>query len=152
MIASLLDPDQFKNKASEAAGLLRSMANPHRLMILCRLGDTEMSVGELREGTALSQSSLSQHLGVLRQEGLVRTRRQGQSIFYSIADPAANRVITTLAAIYCPELLAEAQEAAGSKDCFAACPFVLDGDTASAARAGRKSPKPWTRPTKRSGK
>ena len=58
MIASLLDPERFRDKAAEAAGLLRSMANPHRLMILCRLGDKEMSVSELHEGTALSQSSL----------------------------------------------------------------------------------------------
>jgi ArsR family transcriptional regulator, virulence genes transcriptional regulator len=152
MITSLLDPDMFKDKASEAAGLLRSMANPHRLMILCRLGDKEMSVGELHEGTALSQSSLSQHLGVLRQEGLVRTRRQGQSIFYSIADPAAISVIATLAAIYCPEILADAQRIAGPKVCFAACPFVLDGDAAKETGAGRKSPKPWSRPATRSGK
>ena len=152
MTATLLDPDRFKDKAAEAAGLLRSMANPHRLMILCRLGDKEISVGELREGTALSQSSLSQHLGVLRQEGLVQTRRQGQSIFYSIADPAAVRVITTLAAIYCPEILAQVQGVAGTKDCFTACPFVLDGDKASDAWAGRTSPKPWSRAAKRSGK
>ena len=152
MITPRLDPDLFKDKAAEAAGLLRSMANPHRLMILCRLGDTEMSVGELREGTALSQSSLSQHLGVLRQEGLVRTRRQGQSIFYAIADPAAIRVIATLATIYCPEILAEAKKSAGPKDCFAGCPFDLDGNSANVAQAGRKSPKPWSRPAKRAGK
>jgi len=152
MIASILDPVLFKDKAEQAAGLLRSMANSHRLMILCRLGDTEMSVGELREGTALSQSSLSQHLGVLRQEGLVRTRREGQSIFYSIVDPAAIRVITTLAAIYCPEMLAEAQDANGSKDCFAACPFVLGGEVPNETRAGRKAPKPWSRGLKRAAK
>jgi len=152
MIASLLDPERFRDKAAEAAGLLRSMANPHRLMILCRLGDKEMSVSELHEGTALSQSSLSQHLGVLRQEGLVRTRRQGQSIFYAIADPAAIRVIATLAAIYCPEILAAAKEIAGPKDCFAGCPFDLDGHSANVTQAGRKSPKPWSRSAKRAGK
>ena len=134
MIASILDPVLFKDKAEQAAGLLRSMANSHRLMILCRLGDTEMSVG------------------VLRQEGLVHTRREGQSIFYSIADPAAIRVITTLAAIYCPELLAEAQDANGSKDCFAACPFVLEGEVPNETRAGRRAPKPWSRGSKRAVK
>ena len=151
MMTSLLDPVLFNVKAEEAAGLLRSMANPHRLMILCRLGDKELSVGELRQGAALSQSSLSQHLGVLRQEGLVRTRREGQSIFYSIADPAAIRVITTLAAIYCPELLAHAQDASGSRDCLAVCPFVLEGDTPNETRAGRKPPTPWARRAKRAG-
>jgi ArsR family transcriptional regulator, virulence genes transcriptional regulator len=151
MMTSLLDPVLFNVKAEEAAGLLRSMANPHRLMILCRLGDKELSVGELRQGAALSQSSLSQHLGVLRQEGLVRTRREGQSIFYSIADPSAIRVITTLAAIYCPELLAHAQGAKGSRHCLAVCPFVLDGDTPTETRAGRKPPTPWARHAKRAG-
>jgi ArsR family transcriptional regulator len=152
MIASILDPVLFKDKAEQAAGLLRSMGNPHRLMILCRLGDKELSVGELREGAALSQSSLSQHLGVLRQEGLVRTRREGQSIFYSIADPAAICVITMLAAIYCPEMLTDEQGASGRKDCFAACPFVLEGEATSEARAGRKAPKPWARAARRAAR
>ncbi|MEQ9435158.1 metalloregulator ArsR/SmtB family transcription factor [Hyphomonas sp.] len=151
MMNSLLDADIFKDKAEEAASLLRSMANPHRLMILCRLGDTEISVGDLRQGTALSQSSLSQHLGVLRQEGLVRTRREGQSIFYSIADPAAIRVIATLATIYCPELLVQARAASESKDCLAVCPFALDGDAPGETRPGRKAPAPWARPAKRAG-
>lgn len=151
MLPTLLDPALFRDKAEDAAGLLRSMANPHRLMILCRLGDKEISVGELRKGAALSQSSLSQHLGVLRQEGLVRTRREGQSIFYSIADPAAIRVIATLAAIYCPEFLLQAQVGSRPGDCLSVCPFVLEDDAPNAFRAGRKAPMPWARPAKRAG-
>ena len=81
----------------------------------------------------------------------MRTRREGQSIFYSIADPAAIRVIATLAAIYCPELLVQAQGASGPKDCLAVCPFALDGDTPVETRAGRKAPAPWARPAKRAG-
>ena len=98
-----LDPALFRERAGEAAKLLRTMSNEHRLMILCRLGDGELSAGDLLAGTTLSQSALSQHLAVLREEGLVATRREAQSIFYSIADPSALLVIETLAAIFCPE-------------------------------------------------
>ncbi|KCZ90746.1 ArsR/SmtB family transcription factor [Hyphomonas johnsonii] len=104
MIAAFLDPVRFRDKAAQAARLLRSMANEHRLMILCRLGGGEMSVGELVSHIGLSQSALSQHLAILREEGRVATRREGQTIFYSIADPAVVEVIATLTAIYCPEI------------------------------------------------
>lgn len=99
------DASRFQAQASQAAALLRAMANERRLMILCRLGAGEMSVGALQTDIDLSQSALSQHLAVLREQGLVKTRREGQSILYSIADPAALKVIETLAAIYCPEML-----------------------------------------------
>ncbi len=99
----ILDPDLFRERAGEAAKLLRTMSSEHRLMILCRLGDGEMSAGELLAGATLSQSALSQHLAVLREDGLVATRREGQSIHYRIADPSALLVIETLAAIFCPE-------------------------------------------------
>lgn len=98
-----LDPAQFRERAGEAAKLLRTMSNEHRLMILCRLGDGELSAGDLLAGTTLSQSALSQHLAVLRDDGLVATRRAGLNIFYRIADPSALLVIETLAAIFCPE-------------------------------------------------
>ena len=98
-----LDPAQFRERAGEAAKLLRTMSNEHRLMILCRLGDGELSAGDLLVGTTLSQSALSQHLAVLREDGLVATRRAGLNIFYRIADPSALLVIETLAAIFCPE-------------------------------------------------
>lgn len=74
-------------------------------MILCRLGAAERSVSALGSDFDLSQSALSQHLAVLREEGLVTTRRDGQTIFYRIADPAAVRVIEALISIYCPEML-----------------------------------------------
>ena len=97
-----LDPAQFRDRAGEAARLLRTMSNEHRLMILCRLEGGEVSAGELLAGTTLSQSALSQHLAVLREDGLVATRRAGLNIFYRIADPSALRVIETLAEIFCP--------------------------------------------------
>ena len=96
------DITRFEASASQAAKLLRALGNERRLMILCQLTDGELSVGELRPRVGLSQSALSQHLAVLRQEGIVATRREGQSIWYRIADPAAVRVVATLAEIFCP--------------------------------------------------
>ena len=66
-------------------------------MILCQLADGERSVGQLTPLVGLSQSALSQHLAVLREEGIVATRREAQTIWYSIADPAALKVVATLA-------------------------------------------------------
>ncbi|MFP7722248.1 ArsR/SmtB family transcription factor [Lysobacter sp. A3-1-A15] len=91
----------MQRHAGEAAALLRSLANEQRLMVLCRLVGGELPVGQLLEGTALSQSALSQHLAVLREAGLVSTRRQGQQVFYSLADGPALRVMETLHDIYC---------------------------------------------------
>lgn len=97
-----LSLDQFQANAGEAARLLKALSNERRLMILCQLGDGERAVGELLPLVGLSQSALSQHLAVLREEGLVTTRREGVSILYRIADPAALKVIAVLAEIYCP--------------------------------------------------
>jgi len=77
------------------------MANTSRLMILCQLADGEKSVGDLQPVIGLSQSALSQHLGVLRRKRLVRTRRAGQSIYYSLASPDAAAVMSTLYAQFC---------------------------------------------------
>ena len=103
MRQTTFDPALFRERAGEAAKLLRTMSNEHRLMILCRLEGGEVSAGDLLAGTTLSQSALSQHLAVLREDGLVSTRRAGLNIFYRIADPSALRVIATLAEIFCPE-------------------------------------------------
>ena len=103
MRQTTFDPALFRERAGEAAKLLRTMSNEHRLMILCRLEGGEVSAGELLAGTTLSHSALSQHLAVLREDGLVATRRAGLNIYYRIADPSALRVIATLAEIFCPE-------------------------------------------------
>ena len=97
-----LDISRFEASAAEAARLLRALSNERRLMILCQLADGERAVGELQPLVGLSQSALSQHLAVLREEGIVATRREGQSVRYRISDPAAVRVVTTLAEIFCP--------------------------------------------------
>jgi DNA-binding transcriptional ArsR family regulator len=94
---------ELERKAGEAAGLLKLLANENRLLILCRLVVTgEMSVGDLAEAVDLSQSALSQHLAKMREDGLVVTRREAQTVFYRIADPNAARLLALLKNIYCP--------------------------------------------------
>jgi ArsR family transcriptional regulator len=93
----------FEASASRAAALLRLLANERRLMVLCQLADGgELPVSELQRRVGISQSALSQHLAMLREDGVLATRREGQTIHYRIADPAALKVMATLAEIYCP--------------------------------------------------
>ena len=99
--APAMDPEAMRSHAGEAARLLRALANDKRLMLLCLLVDGEHSVGELNAKVELSQSALSQHLAVLREDGLVTTRREAQTIFYALADGPAQRIIETLHGIYC---------------------------------------------------
>ncbi|EQB05554.1 MULTISPECIES: ArsR/SmtB family transcription factor [Sphingomonadaceae] len=96
------DLTTFEANAARAATLLRVLANERRLMILCQLADGELSVGQIQPRVGLSQSALSQHLALLREEGIVATRRAAQTIYYRIVDPAALRVIATLAELFCP--------------------------------------------------
>lgn len=94
---------QLERKAAEAAALLKLLANENRLLILCRLAaDGEASVGALTEAVNLSQSALSQHLAKMRDDGLVATRRDGQTIYYRIVDEHAGRLLALLKDIYCP--------------------------------------------------
>ena len=92
---------RLEKNAHKACDLLAAMANTSRLMILCQLADGEKSVSDLQPLIGLSQSALSQHLGVLRHKHLVRTRRAGQSIFYSLASGEAAAVMSTLHAQFC---------------------------------------------------
>ena len=91
----------LENSAHDAAELLRSLANEKRLMIMCQLVEGEKSVGALCETLNLSQSNASQQLAVLRKDGLVQTRRDGQTIYYSLKGDEAQRVIEVLHGIYC---------------------------------------------------
>lgn len=84
-----------------ASDLLKSLGNPHRLMILCQLIDGERPVGELAVALGIRDSTVSQHLALLRKDGLVQARREGQTIRYAIASPAARRLLETLYAIFC---------------------------------------------------
>lgn len=93
----------FEAKAAEAAGMLKLLANERRLLILCELGvERELSVGALAEAVGLGQSALSQHLARMRDDGLVATRRDGQTIYYRIADARVARLLRVLKDIYCP--------------------------------------------------
>ncbi|HVC30236.1 MAG TPA: metalloregulator ArsR/SmtB family transcription factor [Steroidobacteraceae bacterium] len=90
----------LQETVADAAELLRSLASEKRLRILCLLADGERSVGELCAALALSQTNVSQQLAVLRRAGLVRGRRDGQTIHYSLASEAGRRVLETLCGVY----------------------------------------------------
>lgn len=90
--------------ADDAASLLKIISNPSRLLILCALVTREHTAGELEELVGLSQSAVSQHLAKLRLKDLVSTRRDAQTIYYSIKDPTTQRLIETLHDIYCEAL------------------------------------------------
>jgi len=96
-----MEPQLLAQKSETAAGLLSAMANQSRLMIMCHLLNEELTVGELAERVGLNQSPLSQHLARLRALGLVKTRREGQSIYYRLASKEVEAVLTTLYGIYC---------------------------------------------------
>lgn len=90
--------------AGEAATLLRMLANPSRLLVVCALVSREHTAGELEELVGLSQSAISQHLAKLRQQEIVQTRRRGQNIFYRLGDDRAARVVETLHSLFCQDL------------------------------------------------
>jgi DNA-binding transcriptional ArsR family regulator len=92
---------RLEKNAHKACDLLGAMANTSRLMILCQLAGGEKSVSELQPLIGLSQSALSQHLAVLRRRHVVRTRRAGQAIHYSLASPQAASVMATLHDQFC---------------------------------------------------
>ena len=84
------------SSASKVARTLRAMGNDHRLKILCHLSDGERTVTELCSLIGISQSALSQHLAKLRQDGLVKTRRQAQNIHYSLAGDDTDEILNAL--------------------------------------------------------
>ncbi len=92
---------RLEKNAEKACAVLGAMANPSRLLILCQLAESEKSVGDLQPLIGLSQSALSQHLAVLRGKRLVRTRRDGQQIYYSIASREATALMQTLHTEFC---------------------------------------------------
>jgi DNA-binding transcriptional ArsR family regulator len=96
-----IQPAQMREAAGAAEEMLKALANRHRLMILCQLIDGERSVGQLAEFLRLRDSTVSQHLALLRKDGLVETRREGQTIWYALASVAVRRLVETLYDIYC---------------------------------------------------
>jgi ArsR family transcriptional regulator, virulence genes transcriptional regulator len=96
-----LDPKRMEAVADEASELLKSLGNRHRLLILCQVAEGERSVGELAVFLGLRDSTVSQHLSLLRRDGLVRARRDGQTIWYSITSAPARGVLETLFTLLC---------------------------------------------------
>jgi DNA-binding transcriptional ArsR family regulator len=91
----------MEQAAREASALLKAMSNERRLLILCHLSRGERSVGELCQLVDISQSALSQHLAKLRADGLVNTRREAQTIYYSLRGEAVQSILDSLYGLYC---------------------------------------------------
>jgi DNA-binding transcriptional ArsR family regulator len=100
-IVERINLDAMQAAAAQACGLLKVLANPDRLMLLCQLTQGEHCVSELESVLGIQQPTLSQQLGVLREEQLVTTRREGKQIFYGIASAEALAVMQVLYDLYC---------------------------------------------------
>ncbi|KEZ03320.1 ArsR family transcriptional regulator [Burkholderia sp. MSh2] len=98
-----IDLRTMQASAAKACALLKVLANPDRLLIMCRLSQDELSVGELEEQLGIRQPTLSQQLAVLRENGLVTARREGKNIFYSVASQQALAVMAVLYQQFCAE-------------------------------------------------
>ncbi len=96
-----MNVDAVRAKAGVAARFMKDLANSRRLVILCELLEGERSVGQLEAVVGLSQSALSQHLAKMRRGKLVRTRRESQTIYYSLAHPGVTRIMGALYDLYC---------------------------------------------------
>jgi ArsR family transcriptional regulator len=98
-----IDPARLRTAAVDAVAALKVLGNEDRLLLLCQLSQGEMCVSDLEEALDIRQPTLSQQLGVLRNEGVVATRRDGKRIFYSVADAKVMRVLEVLYQLYCPK-------------------------------------------------
>lgn len=96
-----IDMNQMARSATRASNLMKTLGHKDRLMILCHLADGEKAVGEIAELLEIPQSPLSQHLSRMRQEGLVKTRREAQTIYYSLKSGEASRIIEVLYELFC---------------------------------------------------
>jgi DNA-binding transcriptional ArsR family regulator len=96
-----MNMQELTSRSEEVAELLKAMSNSHRLLILCELSNGERSVSALEEIVGLSQSALSQHLARLRESGIVATRRDAQTIYYSLADTRVATLMSTLYTLFC---------------------------------------------------
>ncbi|THD49995.1 MAG: transcriptional regulator [Bradyrhizobium sp.] len=96
-----IDSKVMEAAADQASDLLKALSNRHRLLIICQLIDGERSVGDLAEFLKLRDSTVSQHLALLRKDGLVSARRDAQTIYYSIASDPARELLKTLYQVYC---------------------------------------------------
>ncbi len=100
-------PEIMKNRATEVAEHLKTLAHPVRLMLVCTLVQGEYSVSQLEEELDVHQPTLSQQLTVLREAGIVETRRDGKQIFYRLVEAKTARLIASLFTIFCAEDITE---------------------------------------------
>ena len=98
-----ITPELLQNAATEAVAALKVLANTDRLLLLCQLSQGEMCVSDLEATLEIRQPTLSQQLSVLRNEGVVSTRREGKNIFYSVADERLLEMLSVLYRLYCPK-------------------------------------------------
>jgi len=96
-----MNVSDLEDSAAEAAGFLRTLANEKRLMIVCQLVDGEKNVGELCDALSVRQSTVSQQLALLRAEGVVKSRKEAQTVFYSLANENARRLVGLLYELFC---------------------------------------------------
>ena len=92
---------EIKENVKKASELLKAISHQDRLIILCSLCQSEMSVGELQKQSSLSQSAFSQHLRILRDKNIVKTRKKSQTVYYSIKGVTVNKILQSLCEIYC---------------------------------------------------
>ena len=98
-----IDPALLRSAAGRAVSALKVLANEDRLLLLCQLSHGEMCVGELEQRLDIRQPTLSQQLGILRNQGVVNTRREGKNIYYSVASPELLEILGLLYRLYCPQ-------------------------------------------------
>ena len=103
MPKAVIEPDLLRQAAGQAVGALKMLANEDRLLLMCQLSQGEMCVGDLEAALGIHQPTLSQQLGVLRNEGVVNTRREGRNVYYSVADARLLKVLEVLYRLYCPK-------------------------------------------------
>jgi DNA-binding transcriptional ArsR family regulator len=99
--SNMIDIDAMQMRANEATSLLSAMCNEKRLLILCQLIDSERTVNELAELVGAAQPTVSQHLSLLRREGLIDVRQDGRTRFYTLAGNEAREILGTLQSLYC---------------------------------------------------
>ena len=98
-----IEPAVLRGAAHRAVAAMKVLANEDRLLLLCQLSQGEMCVGDLEQRLDIRQPTLSQQLGVLRNEGVIAPRREGKNIYYSVADPAMLEILAVLYRLYCPK-------------------------------------------------
>ncbi|MEN9901752.1 MAG: hypothetical protein RL651_416 [Pseudomonadota bacterium] len=116
--AAVLDLNWMRSQAAQVVSLLKVIGNPDRLLLLCQMLQGEYSVGELEELLDIQQPTLSQQLGVLRNEGLVATRRDGKYIYYRVSHPHVQVILEVLHQLYCSVPAQKGSKPANDKGCY----------------------------------